>query len=31
MEPDLLREKQGLSRISWYETYAKLQALLARH
>lgn len=30
MDPDLLREKQGLSRISWYETYAKLQALLAR-
>ncbi|GAB4576184.1 MAG: site-specific tyrosine recombinase XerD [Anaerolineae bacterium] len=30
MEPDLLREKQGLSRVSWYETYAKLQALLAQ-
>ena len=29
MEPDLLREKQGLSRISWYETHAKLQTLLA--
>ena len=28
MEPDILREKQGLSRVSWYETHAKLQALL---
>lgn len=27
MESDTLREKQGLSRVSWYETYAKLQAL----
>ncbi len=30
MEPDLLREKQGLSRISWYETYGKLQILMGR-
>ncbi len=30
MEPDLLREKQGLSRVSWYETHAKLQALLSK-
>lgn len=30
MEPDLLREKQGLSKVSWYETYAKLQALLVK-
>jgi site-specific recombinase XerD len=30
MEPDFIREKQGLSRISWYETHAKLQALLAK-
>lgn len=30
MEPDQLREKQGLSRISWYETFAKLQALAAQ-
>jgi site-specific recombinase XerD len=30
MEPDLLREKQGLSRVSWYETFGKLQALAAR-
>lgn len=29
MAPDLLREKQGLSPISWYETHAKLQALMA--
>jgi site-specific recombinase XerD len=27
MEPEHLREKQGLSRISWYETRAKLEAL----
>ena len=30
MEPDLLREKQGLSRVSWYETFSKIQALAAQ-
>ncbi len=30
MEQDQLREKQGLSRISWYETRAKLEALQRR-
>ncbi len=28
LEPDTLREKQGLSQVSWYETHSKLQALL---
>ena len=28
MDPDQLREKQGLSKVSWYETRAKLDALL---
>lgn len=29
MAPDDIRAKLGLSRVSWYETYAKLQILLA--
>jgi integrase/recombinase XerD len=28
MDPELVREKQGLSKVSWYETHAKLKALL---
>lgn len=28
MDPEALREKQGLSKVSWYETHAKLKALI---